>query len=81
MEWFAAARQGQTKTVLVSGAAGCGKTALIETFQTSILPQDGWTIAGKFNPHTSVPYAAFREAWQELIQQIGQAAAAEQARW
>ena len=67
MDWFETAKQGQARTILLSGAAGCGKTALVEAFQTSLPEQASLSIAGKFEPHSCVPYAAFIQAFRNLL--------------
>lgn len=63
--------EGQSKTLLVSGEPGVGKTMLLnEAFKTVPLGS-GFYIAGKFDQlRRNVPYAAFAGAFGELIKQL-----------
>ncbi len=56
---FAEARRGHSQTVLVRGAAGMGKTALIQRFLTEIHQSgQGVVLAGRCYEHESMPYKA-----------------------
>ena len=46
---FAGALAGQCRGVLVAGAPGVGKTALIDQLRPVVTGADGWFVAGKFD--------------------------------
>jgi GAF domain-containing protein len=48
---FAGAREGQCRGVLVVGAPGVGKTALIDQLRPVVTGGDGWFLAGKFDQY------------------------------
>jgi AAA ATPase domain/Protein kinase domain len=48
---FAGARAGGCQGVLIGGAAGVGKTALIDQLRPVVTGQDGWFVAGKFDAY------------------------------
>jgi signal transduction histidine kinase/tetratricopeptide (TPR) repeat protein len=48
---FADAVAGQCRGVLVAGAPGVGKTALIDQLRPVVTGDDGWFVAGKFDPY------------------------------
>ncbi len=47
---FEAALQGGCSLLLISGAAGAGKTALIDQFRPVVTRQGGWFVSGSFEP-------------------------------
>ncbi len=59
---------GGNETVLISGTAGIGKSALVHELQRSLAAQRGAFIAGKFDAlaHRS-PYAALATALRQLV--------------
>jgi PAS domain S-box-containing protein len=64
-------RQGQCETILVSGSAGVGKTALIKDLREPVTNQGGFFITGKFDQlNRGVPYQTHAQAFQDLILQI-----------
>ncbi|MBD2326226.1 ATP-binding sensor histidine kinase [Alkalinema sp. FACHB-956] len=68
---FQRASQGQLEFVLVSGAAGVGKSFLVHELQRSILQKRGYFITGKFDEfRQDVPYLSLIQAFQELVRQI-----------
>ena len=48
---FAAALAGRCRGVLVAGAPGVGKTALIDQLRPVVTGGDGWFVAGKFDQY------------------------------
>jgi signal transduction histidine kinase len=48
---FEAARAGQCRVVLVTGAPGVGKTALVNELRPAVTGRDGWFVAGKFDQY------------------------------
>jgi len=50
-EAFGHALRGECRGVLVSGAPGVGKTALIDQLRTVVTGNDGWFVAGKFDQY------------------------------
>jgi hypothetical protein len=48
---FAGAAAGQYRGVLVAGAPGVGKTALIDQLRPVVTGGDGWFVAGKFDQY------------------------------
>ncbi|WP_346276115.1 AAA family ATPase [Pseudonocardia sp.] len=46
---FEDARAGRCRAVLVSGAPGVGKTALVDELRSVVTGRDGWFVAGKFD--------------------------------
>ena len=86
---FAGALAGRCRAVLVGGAPGVGKTALIDELRPVVTGGDGWFVAGKFDAYRrdlefDAGYQAFRalgrlllaEPEDELAQVRGQILAA-----
>ncbi|HEX5922764.1 MAG TPA: AAA family ATPase [Baekduia sp.] len=48
---FEAARTGECRVVLVTGAPGVGKTALVNELRPAVTGGDGWFVAGKFDQY------------------------------
>ena len=46
---FEAARDGECRVVLIGGAPGVGKTALVDQLRPVVTGRDGWFVAGKFD--------------------------------
>ncbi len=68
---FARACQGGRELVLVTGAAGIGKTALVSELGRLVAEQPGFYIAGKFDQlQRSVPFSGLAQAFQALVRQI-----------
>lgn len=80
---YSAARNGKAGVVLVSGFAGCGKTALVEQFMATQAGQaKGCFISGKADQlHRNRPYQVFIKAFSELLQQILSEDKKSLARW
>jgi signal transduction histidine kinase len=69
---FADARAGRGRGVLVSGAPGVGKTALVDQLRPLVTGRDGWFVAGKFDPYRrdlefDAVYQAFRALGRLLL--------------
>ncbi|MBU2512042.1 AAA family ATPase [bacterium] len=62
---------GDIKLMLVSGAPGIGKSAIINEIHKPIVRQRGYFISGKFDQFQgNVPYIALIRSFRDLIQQI-----------
>ena len=69
---FADALAGRCRGVLVAGAAGVGKTALIDQLRPVVTGGDGWFVAGKFDQYRrdlefDAGYQAFRALGRLLL--------------
>ncbi len=69
---FAGALAGQCRGVLVAGAPGVGKTALIDQLRPVVTGADGWFVAGKFDAYRrdlefDAGYQAFRALGRLLL--------------
>ncbi len=63
--------QGSTELVLLAGFPGIGKTSIVNEIHKPIIEKRGFFISGKFDQfRANIPYSAFIEAFQDLIQQI-----------
>lgn len=63
--------QGNCEMMLISGYSGIGKSSLVNEIYKPILQRRGYMIRGKFDQlKRDVPYAAFSQAFQELIRQL-----------
>jgi predicted ATPase len=75
-------RGGTKKLLLVSGAPGIGKSALISTARKFIVKKPVFFIQGKFEQFGgNVPYKGIIQAFQCLINQVLSESAAKQAAW
>ena len=64
---FAGARAGQCRGVLVAGAPGVGKTALIDQLRPVVTGGDGWFVAGKFDQYRrDLEFDAAHQAFRAL---------------
>ncbi|OCQ95057.1 guanylate cyclase [Nostoc sp. MBR 210] len=71
MDAFWRVSQGATEMMLVSGYSGIGKTSIVNEVHKPIVAARGYFIAGKFDQFKQdIPYAAFIQAFQELIRQL-----------
>lgn len=68
---FEMACLGNTELVILSGAAGMGKSALVQTLVPLINAQQGYLAMGKFElMQRNVPYSAINKAFQHLLQHL-----------
>ncbi|MFV0340387.1 MAG: AAA family ATPase [Parachlamydiaceae bacterium] len=68
---FQAVCEGSTELFLLSGYPGIGKTSIVNEIQRPILERRGFFVRGKFDQYkANIPYSAFIEAFQDLIQQV-----------
>ncbi|WP_041237736.1 AAA family ATPase [Gloeothece citriformis] len=68
---FERVSQGRKELTLISGYSGIGKTSIINAIHHPILEAKGLFISGKFDPlKTNIPYSAFREAFQGLLENL-----------
>lgn len=62
---------GEGQVVLLSGEPGVGKTMLVHEVLKPAALQKGYFAAGKFDQlRQNVPYAAFADAFRELVQRL-----------
>ena len=71
-EAFEAALAGRCRGVLVGGAPGVGKTALVDELRPVVTGRDGWFVAGKFDQYRrdlefDAGYQAFRALGRLLL--------------
>ena len=69
---FEEALAGRCRVVLVSGAPGVGKTALVDELRPVVTGRDGWFLAGKFDQYRrdlefDAGYQAFRALCRLLL--------------
>src|SRR5690606_40737762 len=71
LETFEQTAAGSVKSVLVSGGAGVGKTALVQEIYEPITRRRGYFAAGKFDQlQQDAPFSALVEAFQDLVEQL-----------
>jgi predicted ATPase/signal transduction histidine kinase/tRNA A-37 threonylcarbamoyl transferase component Bud32 len=63
-------QQGRVELLLVTGAAGVGKSTLARELHRATAIQRGAFISGKFDQLHHTPYAALIHAFQELVNQL-----------
>ena len=62
---------GTTEVMLVTGASGIGKTAVIHEIHKPILRQRGYFIQGKFDQFQhNIPFYALVQAFEDLMEQL-----------
>jgi diguanylate cyclase (GGDEF)-like protein len=62
---------GAVEVIMVTGAPGIGKSALINDIHKSIVEKRGYFIAGKYDQfQRAAPYSAIIQAFQNLVQQL-----------
>jgi PAS domain S-box-containing protein len=63
--------QSKIEMMLVAGAAGIGKSALVQEIYKPITQQRGYFISGKFDQlQRDIPYSAIVQAFRSLVQQL-----------
>lgn len=72
---------GNIQLMLVTGAAGIGKSALVQELFKPVTSSRGTFISGKFDQLQNVPYAPLLQAFNTLLNQILTASEAEIERW
>jgi len=71
LDAFGRVSLGATEMMLVSGYSGIGKTSIVNEVHKPIVAARGYFIAGKFDQFKrNIPYAAFIQAFQELVRQL-----------
>ncbi|HEV3292908.1 MAG TPA: AAA family ATPase, partial [Streptosporangiaceae bacterium] len=64
---FAGAVAGECRGVLVAGAPGVGKSALVDQLRPVVTSADGWFVAGKFDPYRrDLEFDAAHQAFRAL---------------
>ncbi|HUM68971.1 MAG TPA: AAA family ATPase, partial [Chloroflexota bacterium] len=74
-------QQGNVELLLVTGAAGVGKSSLARELHKATAIQRGAFISGKFDQLHHTPYAALINAFQDLINQLLSESEARIAAW
>jgi predicted ATPase/class 3 adenylate cyclase/tRNA A-37 threonylcarbamoyl transferase component Bud32 len=68
---FEEAARGNNKLMLITGAAGIGKTALVNEIHKPSVQTKGYFISGKFDQFkTNIPFSAFRQAFSNLLRYL-----------
>jgi predicted ATPase/GAF domain-containing protein len=68
---FEQVSQGAGAILLISGAAGTGKTSLVAEVHRPITQQRGYFVSGKFDQiQRNIPYAALIQAFRALIRHL-----------
>src|SRR5262249_48171078 len=76
------ATRGTPALVLVSGAAGIGKSAVVNALHEALVPRHGLFAFGKCDQYQrDIPYATLAQAFQGLIRQLLVTRDEELARW
>lgn len=71
MSAFQRVGTGKTEMILISGYSGIGKSSLVNEIHQPIASSYGYFMTGKFDQFKKdIPYAAFAQAFRELIQQL-----------
>jgi signal transduction histidine kinase len=66
-EAFEDALAGRCRGVLISGAPGVGKSALVDELRTVVTGRDGWFVAGKFDQYRrDIEFNAAHQAFRAL---------------
>ncbi|MET7401340.1 AAA family ATPase [Dactylosporangium sp. NPDC005572] len=64
---FAEALAGRCRGVLIGGAPGVGKTALVDELRPVVTGSDGWFLTGKFDPYRrDLEFDAVHQAFRAL---------------
>ncbi|MEA2699624.1 MAG: hypothetical protein QOI66_3895, partial [Myxococcales bacterium] len=79
---FERASAAEKRVVLVSGPSGIGKSALVQEVQKPIAATRGYFVAGKCEAlNRNIPYAAFTQAFRDLVRQLETESPESVARW
>ncbi len=71
LESFERISSSRGEVLLVPGASGVGKTALVQELQRPIRERNGFFIRGKFDQYQqNIPYFAFRQALAEIGREV-----------
>jgi tRNA A-37 threonylcarbamoyl transferase component Bud32 len=82
LEAFARANSGAAEVVIVGGASGVGKSALIHEIRKPVALGNGRFVTGKFDElQRNIPYSALISAFAGLIEEVLGEREAEIARW
>jgi len=66
-----AVRSAKAELLLVSGAAGAGKSALVHEIHRPVAARQGYFIQGKFDQfQQDIPYSAFIQAFEQFIEAL-----------
>jgi len=79
---FERVRLGAPELLLVTGAAGVGKTAVVSEIHKALAQRDGFFVTGKFDQlHRNTPLGPLSEAFRALVHRLLAGSAASLARW
>jgi PAS domain S-box-containing protein len=82
LESFERISSGHGEVLLVPGASGVGKTALVQALQGPIQKRNGFVIKGKFDQYQqNIPYFVFRQALAGLCREVQSADAHQRSRF
>lgn len=71
MDAFGEAEKGHPALLLVTGAAGIGKSSLIQEIHKPVASRKGFYVSGKFEQHErNIPYSALIQAFKGLARQL-----------
>jgi PAS domain S-box-containing protein len=74
--------QGQTEIIMITGAAGSGKSVLVQELQPVISAKQGYFLMGKFEfLKRDIAYSAITQAFQAWIKQLLASSEEEIAAW
>lgn len=81
-EAFDRVKEGAGEILLISGAAGVGKSAMVSEFQRCVVDRGGYFIAGRYSEYQrNVPYHAIIQALAELVDLMLTESVQDLSRW
>lgn len=81
-DMFDATASGKKSILFLSGYAGCGKSALVDSLYFPVSNRNGFFVKGKFDQISSnTPYFTFAQAFRELFAQVQATDESSQLKW